>query len=81
MDNEELTEQCKYIFGDIVVKAHFTSEHYDRYNVICTDLQNNYLDWSRATFIVEFINGAKVQFTNSEWASLERLQDADSQQT
>jgi hypothetical protein len=82
-----LTEACRAIFGDIVVKATFTEEFYRKENKYCSEqapsirLKNNYLDWSQEDFSVEFVSGAIVQFTNSEWASLERLDNnADLQQ-
>lgn len=75
----ELTEACRAIFGDIVVKATFTEEFYRKKNEYCSDqppsvrLKDNNLDWSQEDFSIEFINGNVVWFTNSEWASLQRL--------
>ncbi len=77
--SSELTQACRVIFGDIVVKASFSEDFYRKANKYSKEetpsvrLKDNYLDWSQEDFSIEFVNGAVVHFTNSEWASLERL--------
>ena len=78
--DEELTKYCKTIFGSIVVKAYFDAGYYSENIQPDVTIKNNEINWGAEHFIVEFINGAKVFFSNSEWAYLERLHDADSQQ-
>lgn len=73
--NEELTEQCNHIFGDIVVEAYFVSEHYSESTPPYTTLKDTVLEWGSDTFVVKFMNGSVVKFNNSEWAYLERLDD------
>ena len=80
----ELTEMCRVIFGDIVKTATYQTEDnikYKRESLIELNDKGDTLDWDAEEFIVEFTNGVKVKFTNSEWASLERLDNANLQQT
>ena len=81
--SEELTKACRAIFGDIVVKATFSENFYYKPNEYSIKhfpsvrLEDNNFDWSQEDFIIEFTSGAKVKFTNSEWALLERLDNAN----
>lgn len=71
-----LTEMCRVIFGDIVVKATYQTEdnmRYKRKSTIELNDKGDTLDWDSEEFLVEFTSGAVVKFQNSEWASLERL--------
>lgn len=75
VDNEELTESCRSIFGDIVKKAYKTP-YYNKYDYqveieILDD--GDIIGWDAQEFIIEFTNGARVLFRNSECASLERI--------
>ena len=81
MTTANLTDMCKAVFGDIVIKAYRTDECIQDEPESCITVRNNRLNYNTEDFIIEFVNGAKVHFINSEWASLERLQDADPQQT
>lgn len=72
----ELTEMCRVIFGDIVVKAYSQEENlkYKDPDVSLVEIKSQQvLDWCCDIFIVEFTNGSIVQFENSEWAYLTRL--------
>lgn len=74
-NDEQLTEMCRVIFGDVVKTATYQTEDNVKYKTPC-DIQFNCigdLDYSGREFVVEFINGVKVKFWNSEWATLERL--------
>lgn len=77
----KLTEMCRVIFGDVVKTATYQTEDnikYERELRVEIDNQGQ-LDWCGEEFIVEFTNGIKVKFWNSEWAFLMRLTDADPQ--
>lgn len=72
----ELTEMCRVIFGDIVAKAYFQEENlkYKDPDVSLVEIKSQQvLDWCCDIFIIEFTNGSIVQFENSEWAYLTRL--------
>ena len=71
----ELTEMCRAIFGDIVKTVTYQTEDnikYERELRAEINIRGD-LDWSGEEFVVEFINGVKVKFWNSEWAYLTRL--------
>ena len=73
--DSKLTEMCRSIFGDIVKTATYETEDNIKYETPF-DIQFNCrgdLDYSGREFILEFTNGVKVKFWNSEWASLNRL--------
>jgi hypothetical protein len=73
--DQQLTEMCRLIFGDIVARATCQTEdniEYEREPRIEFNCKGD-LDWSDEEFVVEFINGVKVKFWNSEWAYLTRL--------
>lgn len=68
------------IFGDVVISAYI--ECYDKKDLQIT--ANKYsklkddekvLDYDHDTIILEFKNGNKVRFTNSEWASISKCDD------
>lgn len=74
--DEQLTKMCRTIFGDIVAKAYFQEENlkYKDPSASMTEIRSQQvLDWCSDIFIVEFTNGSVVQFENSEWAYLTRL--------
>ena len=81
VDNEGLTEACRSIFGDIITKAYRTPYYVENNYEISPVLNGNIFDYDTDEFIIEFVNGSTVKFTNSEWASLERLDNANLQQT
>ena len=69
----ELTEMCRLIFGDIIVRAYRTPYYVENNYEISPVLNGNTLEYDADEFIIDFVNGNTVKFTNSEWASLERL--------
>jgi hypothetical protein len=82
--NAELTQMCRLIFGDIVSKAYFQEENLKYKDPSASMMEvrsQQVLDWCCDIFIVEFTNGSIVQFENSEWAYLTRLNNANLQQT
>ena len=83
MTTANLTDMCKAVFGDIVIKAYRTDECIKYEPESCITIRNNRLHYDTEDFIIEFVNGSIVHFSNSEWASLERLdnKDANLQQT
>lgn len=69
IENLKLRDYCVSIFGDIVKTAYITT-YYDE-TFVCFD--NNILSYDAQSFIIEFTNGNKIEFNNSEWASLKKL--------
>ena len=83
--SNELFEKVKLIFGeDIVKNAYFTTHktedclEKDVINRLNDSkkhvyLDNNYLCMDNQEIIIEFSNGRKINFGNSEWGGIEFL--------
>lgn len=85
-DDEKLTEIAKNIFGDIAVKAFYSTEFYGHLKeeqmlkYIDDDINesthsDNVIDIDEKTIVVEFSNGKKVAFFSSEWGSIESVHE------
>lgn len=85
---EAVTKIAQNIFGDIVQKVYYADLHYnhvDEAQTIATidkAIENasnseTSIDQDTRTIIIEFINGRKVVFSNSEWGSMEVFHSAE----
>lgn len=85
-ESAQVTAFAKNIFGDIISKVFYAKENYDFYTEeeiiesIDSTIENsssneNDLDLGALTLIIEFINGKKVIFTNSEWGDAKPFTD------
>jgi len=83
---EAVTTIAKNIFGDIVHKVYYAEVHYDHreesQTISMIDRQitsacnsEKSIDQDAKTIIIEFTNGRKVVFSNSEWGSMEAFSD------
>ena len=87
-ENKSVTEIAKNIFGDIVCKVYYAGVHYgsiEEERVISTidnEIKTAFnsdtsIDQDGRTIIIEFVNGRKVIFSNSEWGSMEIFNDSE----
>lgn len=83
---ESVTKIAKNIFGDIVHKVYFSSEFYgsedETISRIDRDINSGFnrddcIDQDCKTIVIEFVNGKKVVFSNSEWGSMEAFNDSE----
>jgi len=85
---ESVTQIAKNIFGDIVEKVYYAeiayafiaeSETIERIDnqIESASNQENSIDQDCKTVVIEFVNGRKVIFSNSEWGCMESLSNED----
>lgn len=85
--NENLCKMANNIFGDIVKQA-YIEVYYEYGSSFLDDIiresdeekikgfdrqTGHTLEWGQSTIVLEFINGNFVEFTNSEWAYMENV--------
>lgn len=82
--HEALLKSAKNIFGDIVAEAYLVYEYYAgdsdedienefRSSVNSLTTKDNSISYDGCKIALEFTNGKKVSFGNSEWAHIEKL--------
>ncbi len=85
---KEITKIAKNIFGDIVNNVYYADVLYDGINLdyliskIDRDINNASntnlsIDQCGINIVIEFINGQKVFFSNSEWGSMESFNNTE----
>lgn len=85
---DKVTEIAKNIFGDIVSKVYY-ADYYQDYegqkNIVESmdySIKNAFnteesIEQDGRNIVIEFINGRKVLFSNSEWGSMESFYDSE----
>ncbi len=79
---EKVTAIAKNIFGDIVEKVYYAMAYYETMDEQASishfnyEIENSFhtansIDQDCMTIVIEFTNGKKVVFSNSEWGSME----------
>ncbi len=85
---ESVASVAKNIFGDIVNKVYYAELHYDfrdeektiasiDYKINHSFNDNKSIDQDDKTIIIEFVNGKRVIFFNSEWGSMEAFNSSE----
>ena len=85
---ESVTEIAKNIFGDIVNKVYYAELHYDfrdeaiaiasiEYKIKHSFNDDKSINQDDKTIIIEFVNGKRVIFSNSEWGSMEAFNSSE----
>ena len=80
------TKIAKNIFGNIVKDVFYAKQHFEfcsekeTISEIDSMIENsshieNSIDQDASTIVIEFLNGKKVMFSNSEWGSMTSLSD------
>jgi hypothetical protein len=74
---------ARNIFGDIVKTAYFCSDYQDiaeakrelrDFDNSCNPF-SDIIDNGSKDIVLEFVNGRKVRFTNSEWGEIQEIRD------
>jgi hypothetical protein len=76
--NDNLLDVVKQIFGDLAVAVYTTmtdvNKIQDEESIMIHETDTEVqLGFDTTSFVIEFVNGNRVEFTNSEWASMNRL--------
>lgn len=66
-----IVSKCYYVVYDFGIKTENSLELQNTKNNI--RLKDNSLNYSGQDILIEFTNGTKVLFTNSEWASMKKI--------
>lgn len=84
---KKVTEIAKNIFGDIVAKVYYAERDYsDDYNRVVNSINHSIetafnceesIEQDGKDIVIEFTNGRKVMFSNSEWGCMESFYDSD----
>jgi hypothetical protein len=83
---DNVTQIAKNIFGDIVHKVYYAELHYSSVDEATTvaridsEIAKSFhteksIDQDGRNIVIEFVNGRKVFFSNSEWGSMEKFDE------
>ena len=83
---DNVTQIAKNIFGDIVHKVYYAELHYSSVDeatsvaridseIAKSSHTEKSIDQDGRNIVIEFVNGRKVFFSNSEWGSMEKFDE------
>jgi len=81
---DAVTKIAQNIFGDIVHKVYYAESHYAHVDLADTIARidrsiaqsfhsETSIDQDARNIVIEFVNGRKVFFSNSEWGAMEKF--------